>query len=128
MITTDTVHASALVEVGGQLAGGGEHDRVESGGSVRSPSRESVFGGLGEVTDVDASLIKIEVECCRIAFAKCKGGCRFGGVGEAVELGEVEGAVGVLDVAEDAAGADGGELLIIADEPSPAGRRAVTTR
>jgi hypothetical protein len=34
-----------------------------------------------------------------------------------VEFAQVEGAVGVLDVAEDAAGADGGELLIIADQP-----------
>jgi hypothetical protein len=34
-----------------------------------------------------------------------------------VEFGEVEGAVAVFDVAEDAAGADGGELLIIADQP-----------
>ena len=30
-------------------------------------------------------------------------------------LGEFKGAVGVLDVAEDTAGADRGELLIISD-------------
>ena len=41
----------------------------------------------------------------------------FGGVGEAVQLGELEGAVGVCDVAEDAAGADRGELLIITNQP-----------
>ena len=34
-----------------------------------------------------------------------------------MQLGEVEGAVGVFDVAEDAAGADRGELLIITDQP-----------
>jgi hypothetical protein len=34
-----------------------------------------------------------------------------------VDFAEVEGAVGVFDVTEDAAGADGGELLIITDEP-----------
>ena len=34
-----------------------------------------------------------------------------------MQLGEVQGAVGVLDVAEDAAGADRGELLIITDQP-----------
>jgi len=34
-----------------------------------------------------------------------------------MQLGQAEGAVGVLDVAEDAAGADRGELLIISDQP-----------
>ena len=33
-----------------------------------------------------------------------------------MQLGQVEGAVAVLDVAEDTAGADRGELLIITDE------------
>jgi hypothetical protein len=33
-----------------------------------------------------------------------------------VQLGQVEGAVGVLDVAKDAAGADRAELLIITDQ------------
>jgi hypothetical protein len=40
----------------------------------------------------------------------------FGGVGEAVQLGEMQRAVGVFDVAEYAAGADRGELLIITDQ------------
>ena len=35
------------------------------------------------------------------------------GVGEAVQLGETERVVGVVDVAEDAAGDDRSELLII---------------
>jgi hypothetical protein len=39
------------------------------------------------------------------AFAEGERCCDFGGVGEAVQLGEAEGAVGVGDVAEDAAGA-----------------------
>ena len=34
-----------------------------------------------------------------------------------MQLGQAERAVGVLDVAEDAAGADRGELLIITDQP-----------
>ncbi len=33
-----------------------------------------------------------------------------------MQLGQAEGAVGVLDVAEDTAGADRGELLIISDQ------------
>ena len=34
-----------------------------------------------------------------------------------MQLGQVEGAVAMLNVAEDAAGADRGELLIITDQP-----------
>ena len=34
-----------------------------------------------------------------------------------MQLGQAEGVVGVLDVAEDAAGADRSELLIITDQP-----------
>ena len=39
-----------------------------------------------------------------------------------MQLGELQGAVGVFDVAEDAAGADRGELLIITDQPDTAHR------
>jgi hypothetical protein len=42
-----------------------------------------------------------------------------------VQLGEMKGAVGVCDVAEDAAGADRGELLIIPDEPNTAAPRSM---
>ena len=34
-----------------------------------------------------------------------------------MQLGEMQGAVDVADVAEDAAGAERGELLIITDQP-----------
>ena len=34
-----------------------------------------------------------------------------------MQLGEMQRAVGLFDVAEDAAGADRGELLIITDQP-----------
>ena len=64
---------------------------------------------------MDAMVIKIEVEPRSIAVAEGERCGRFGGVGEAVQLGQTEGAVGVFDVAEDAAGADRGELLIISD-------------
>ena len=51
-----------------------------------------------------------------VAFAEGERCLCFGRVGEAVQLGELQGAVDVLDVAEDAAGADRGELLIITDQ------------
>ena len=54
---------------------------------------------------------------CGSPSRRASDACRFGGVGEAVQLGELQGAVGVFDVAEDAAGADRGELLIITDQP-----------
>jgi hypothetical protein len=63
-------------------------------------------------------VIKVEVECLWVAVAKGERCCRFGGGGEAVQLGQVEGAVGVSDVAEDTAGADGGQLLIITNQPN----------
>ena len=62
-------------------------------------------------------MIEIEAECARIAFPQGERGLRFGQVGEAVQLGELQGAVNVLDVAEDAAGTDRGELLIITNQP-----------
>ncbi len=52
-------------------------------------------------------------------------------VGEAMQLDQVEGAVAVLDVAEDAAGADRGVLLVITDQSDtrtgrwPTGRRCL---
>ena len=65
---------------------------------------------------MDAAVIKVELQPRRVAFAEGEGCCRFGGVGEAMQLGQAEGAVGVFDVAEDTAGADRGELLIITDQ------------
>jgi hypothetical protein len=44
----------------------------------------------------------------------------LGGVGEPVQFGEPEGSVGVGDVAERAAGADRGELLVVTDQPDTA--------
>ena len=109
--------AGAAVELGDELAGRGEHDRVESGRSIGNPSGERILGGLGEITDMNTAMIEIEAECAGIAFAQGERGLCFGRVGEAVQLGELQGAVNVLDVAEDAAGADRGELLIITNQP-----------
>ena len=55
----------AAVEFGDELAGGGEHDRVESDGSVGNPSSERILGDLGEITDMDTAMIEIEAECAR---------------------------------------------------------------
>ena len=60
----------ATVEFGDELAGGGEHDRVESGRSVGNPSGEGILGGFGDVADMDATVIEVEVERRRVAFAE----------------------------------------------------------
>ena len=72
-------------------------------------------GGVG-VDDVDASVVEVEPERPGITGAEGEAGVGFGGVGETHHLVEVEGAVFGGDVAQDAAGADRSELLVVADE------------
>ena len=74
----------AAVELGDQLAGRGEHDRVESAGSIGNPSSERILGDLGEITDMNTAMIEIEAECAGIAFPQGERGLCFGRVGEAV--------------------------------------------
>jgi hypothetical protein len=50
--TVEAMLAGSAVELSDQLAGRGEHDRVESDGSVGLPSSEGILGDLGEITDV----------------------------------------------------------------------------
>jgi hypothetical protein len=49
-----------------------------------------------------------------------EGGGGFVGVGEPVQLGEPDRSVGGVEVGQDAAGADGAELLVVADQAHPA--------
>jgi hypothetical protein len=65
----ETIRAGTGVQFGDEVPGGGDHDRVEPGRSVEDPSGEGILGGLGNVADVDAIVIEIEVERCRLAFA-----------------------------------------------------------
>src|SRR5829696_3671527 len=109
--------AGSAVELSDEFAGRSEHDRVESDGSVGNPSGERILGDLGQITDMNPAMIEIEAECAGIAFPQGERSLCFGRVGEAVQLGELQGAVCLFDVAEDAAGSDGGELLIIPDQP-----------
>ena len=69
-VTVEAMIAGAAVEFGDQLAGGGEHDRVKSGSSVRNPSGEGILGGLGKVADMNTAVIEVEVECLGFAFAE----------------------------------------------------------
>jgi hypothetical protein len=58
------------VEFGDELAGGGDHDRVESFRPVGNPGREGILGGGGEVANMSAPMIKVEAECLWFAFAE----------------------------------------------------------
>jgi hypothetical protein len=109
----ETMRPGTAVEFGDQVPGRGEHDRVEPSCSVGNPSVKRILSCGGEVADMNAPVIKVGVECVWFAFAEGECCCCFGGVGEAVQLGQAEGAVAVLDVAEDTAGAYRGQLLII---------------
>src|SRR5215210_7066549 len=97
------------VQVGDEVPGGGDHDRVEPSRAVRNPSMERILSHGGHITDMDTTVIKVEAECLWFAVAEGERYCRFCGVAEAVQLGEMQGTVLVLDVAEDTAGADRGE-------------------
>src|SRR5215211_2536231 len=100
--------AGASVEFGDEMSGGGEHDRVESCRPVGGPGVERVFGGSGEVTNMHATMLQVELQRLRAPLAERERSRPFGGVGEAMQLGESKGAVCVCDVAEHAAGADRG--------------------
>src|SRR5215217_5869186 len=108
-----TMRAGTAVEFGDQVAGGGEHDRIKPSRPVGNPSTEHILGRGGHVADIDPPMIKVEVERLWFAVAEGERCCRFGGICEAMELGQAERAVGLFDVAEDTAGTDRGELLII---------------
>ncbi len=56
------------VEFGDKLSGGGEHDRVEPRRPIGNPSGEGILGGGGEVADMNAAVIEVEVECRRVCL------------------------------------------------------------
>jgi hypothetical protein len=62
--TVATMITGAPVEPSDELTGRREHDRVESDRSILDPGGEGVFGDLGEITDMNTAMIKIEAECC----------------------------------------------------------------
>jgi hypothetical protein len=114
------VGAGSPVELRDQVAGGGEHDRIQSTAAVGSPGVEEVFGECGQVADVDPLPVQVEAQCLWPSGPQRQRRGRFGGVVESVELGEPNRAMGVFDVAKDTAGTNGGQLLIITDQPNTA--------
>ena len=75
-----------------------------------TPTDATVLNQLGKVADVDPVVVEVEPERLGTSLAEGQGGGAFDGVGEADQLVQVECAVGGGDVAQDAAGADRGEV------------------
>jgi hypothetical protein len=63
------VSAGSLVEFRDQVAGLGEHHRVQSMLAVGSPCIKHILGECGQVADVDASPVEVETERLRPAVA-----------------------------------------------------------
>jgi hypothetical protein len=66
----EPMRPGTAVEFGDQVAGGVDHDRVEPSCSVGNPSAEGILSGGGEVADMNAAVIKVEVEPRRMAVAE----------------------------------------------------------
>jgi hypothetical protein len=68
------VVARTLVQLRDEVAGGGEHDRVESAVAVGLPRGEQLLGCRGWVADMDPLTIKVEAERFGSAVAQRKRG------------------------------------------------------
>ena len=88
----ETMRAGTSVQFGDQVPGGGDHDRLEPSRSIGNPTVERILCRGGHVADMDPAMIKVELERRRVALAEGKRCCRFGGFGEAMQLGQAEGA------------------------------------
>jgi hypothetical protein len=66
----EAVLAGAMVELGNEFAGGGEHDRVGPGGVVGLPCGEHLVGHRGQVADVHSVSIEVEPQRLGEAFAQ----------------------------------------------------------
>ena len=61
--TVEAMITGAAVQLGDELAGRSEHDRVQSDRSILNPSGKGIIGDLGEITDMNTTMIEIEAEC-----------------------------------------------------------------
>jgi hypothetical protein len=69
VVAEDMITGSS-VEFGDELSGGSQHDRVESCGPVGDPSRAGGLRCGGDVADMNAAMIKVEVERLWFAFVE----------------------------------------------------------
>ena len=121
---TETVVAGAGVQLSGQVASGCEQDGVAASCPVGRPDVVGVLGDRADVADVDAAVVDVVGQRGGISFSQRQRGCSFGmvgsaglRVGEPDDLSEGDGAVARGQVAQEAGGADGGQLAVVADQP-----------
>jgi hypothetical protein len=68
------VGAGALVQLRDEVAGGGEHDRIQAAVPVGLPRSEQLLSRRGGVADVDPLMIKVEAERFGSALAERQAG------------------------------------------------------
>jgi hypothetical protein len=66
----ETMRAGTGVQLGDEVPGGGDHDRVEPSRSIGNPSAERILSRGGPIADMDPAVIKVEVECLWFAFSE----------------------------------------------------------
>jgi hypothetical protein len=66
----ETTGACSSVEVGDEVSGGGEHDRVQPSGLVGNRRREGILCGGGEGRRRGPSVIKVEIDHGGLTFAE----------------------------------------------------------
>ena len=108
--------SGAAVQVGDELPGGSQHDRVQARCPVGSPGLEDLLAHGGHVPDVDPAPVQVEPDRLGAPLAQREGRGRLGGVVEAHHLRQFHRPVLGLDVAQDTPSADGRELLVVAHQ------------
>ena len=68
----ETMRPGTRVQLGHEVPGGGDHDRVEPSRSIGNPRAERIFSRGGHVADMDPAVIKVELEPRRVAVADGK--------------------------------------------------------
>ena len=86
------------------------------------PNEEFLLCEVGLIEEPAVDPVAVEIEAERLPLALAQGQRRgaLGGILEPDQLGQLERAVGRLDVAQHAAGADRGELLVVTDQADAA--------
>lgn len=114
----ESISAGASVDGVDQVTRRGEQDGVQSGRALGSPCSVRLIEAGGGVADVDALVVGVVRDRGRITVTQgkrrgCLGVVRAAvGVSEPRDVGEGRSTV----LAQDAAGADRGQLLIVADQ------------
>ena len=111
--------AGGLVQSCDEIAGGRQHQALAAIRPFGHPGAEDLAEAGVDVSAVHAVVVEVEPEGGSVTGTQVEGGGCLDRVGEPDDLLEAYGAVRAGDVAQDSAGADRGELLVVSDEPDP---------